>query len=301
MSALAFGLLLAALASVSLNAGYVIQHVGSADAPDVDARRPIATLRGLLSSRVWLLGGVLGMAGWSLHVAALSKAPLSLVQAFVAGGLGLMAPIASRALGERLGTRDRIAVGAIVVALAMLCVGLHDPGVHGHVRPVRLGVFLVAGAAAAAALATPRGPWRPHALGLVGGCLYGTADVAIKAITGVAGSHGLGSALLSPWLLAAVICTAGAFFAFQRGLQTGHAVPVIVLMTAATTVVSILGGFMVFGDPLGRTPALAVLHLAAFGLVTVAAAALAPALTQEGHSPRGRRERVAPLASSTTG
>jgi hypothetical protein len=284
MSGLALGLALAAVASVALNAGYVIQHVGSADAPPVDARRPVATLRGLFASRVWLLGGVLGMTGWALHVWSISMAPLSLVQAFVAGGLGLMAPIASRALGERLATVDRMAVGAIVVALALLCVGLHDSGAHGHVHAARLAVFLAGGAAVAAALSTARGAWRSHALGLVGGWLYGAADVAIKGITGVASSHGLGTALLSPWLAAAALLTAGAFFGFQRGLQTGHAVPVIVLMTAATTVCSILGGLVVFGDPLGRTPALAALHLFAFGLVTLAAAALARALAYEPRS-----------------
>ena len=147
MSSLVAGLVLAVVASTALNSGYVLQHVGSADAPAVTPRRPIVTLRGLLSSRVWLLGGAIGMTGWGLHVIALSHAPLSLVQAFVAGGLGLMAPIASRALGERLAPLDRIAVAAVVVGLVLLCLGLGNPGVHGHVRPVRLGLFLAASAA----------------------------------------------------------------------------------------------------------------------------------------------------------
>ena len=86
MSSLVAGLVLAVVASTALNSGYVLQHVGSADAPAVTPRRPIVTLRGLLSSRVWLLGGAIGMTGWGLHVIALSHAPLSLVQAFVAGG-----------------------------------------------------------------------------------------------------------------------------------------------------------------------------------------------------------------------
>jgi len=305
MSSLVAGLVLAVVASTALNSGYVLQHVGSADAPAVTPRRPIVTLRGLLSSRVWLLGGAIGMTGWGLHVIALSHAPLSLVQAFVAGGLGLMAPIASRALGERLAPLDRIAVAAVVVGLVLLCLGLGNPGVHGHVRPVRLGLFLAASAAIAAGLATARADWRPHALGLAGGFLYGAADVAIKGITGVAHSHGIGAALMSPWVVAAALATAGAFFSFQRGLQTGRAVPVIVLMTAATTVDSILGGFIVFGDPLGRTPALSAVHLVAFALVTLAAAALAPAI---GHRPappdpqtppRERRDAVASVAAGS--
>ncbi|MBV9214149.1 MAG: hypothetical protein JOZ25_10955 [Actinobacteria bacterium] len=278
MSSLVLGLGLAVLASVALNSCYVIQHVGSASAPPVDIRRPIATLRGLLSSRAWLIGGVLGMTGWGLHIVALSHAPLSLVQAFVAGGLGLMAPIASRVLGEPLAPVERVAVGAVVAGLALLCVGLGDPGVHGHVRAVRLSLFLAGSGAIAVVFAVLRVEWRARALGLAGGMLYGTADVAIKAMTGVASAHGVASALLSPWLVAAAVATAGAFFSFQRALQSGEAVPAIVLMTAATTVLSVLGGFVVFGDPLGSTTGLAALHLAAFALVAAAAAALAPTL-----------------------
>ena len=268
MSSLAFGLALAVAASLALNGSYVIQHVGSGSAPPIDPRRPVATFRGLLGSRVWLAGGVLGMAGWGAHVAALAHAPLSLVQAFVAGGLGLMAPVASRALGHSLSRVEWVGVALAVGALALLCVGLGTPGVHGSADPGRMLAYLAICAAAAGVLVLFVRSWRSQALGLAGGLLYGAADVAIKAVTG--------AGLTSPWVLAAALTTAGAFFAFQRGLQSGRAVPVIVLMTVATTVVSVAGGFVVFGDPLGRTPGLAALHLAAFALVAVAATALAP-------------------------
>lgn len=276
MTSVAIGLSLAVVASLALNGSYVIQHVGAIGAPPVDARRPLATLRGLLGSPAWLLGAALGMAGWGAHVAALAHAPLSLVQAFVAGGLGLMAPVASRALGHPLSRAEWGGVAVAVAALALLCVGLGQPGVHAHVAAGPMLAF-TAIAGVAAALAGSSRVRRAPALGVAGGILYGTADVAIKALTGALHAHGLAGALTSPWLLVAAATTVAAFFAFQRGLQSGRAVPVIVQMTAATTVVSIAGGFAVFGDPIGRTPALVAIHLAAFALVTVAAAALAPA------------------------
>ena len=279
MSALALGLVLAVAASVALNGSYLIQHVGSAGAPPVDARRPLATLRSLLRSRAWAAGAALGMGGWAMHVAALSHAPLSLVQAFVAGGLGVMAPPASRALRNPLSRAEWVGVAAAVAALALLCVGLRDPGLHYSVRPGAMVAFLVAAAGFAALLATTGRIGRGQALGLAGGVLYGTADVAIKALTGVAHAHGPGGVITSPWLVVAAAASVCAFFAFQRGLQCGRAVPVVVLMTAATTVLSLAGGFVVFGDPLGSTPALVVLHLAAFAMVTAAAAALAPVAT----------------------
>ena len=276
MSGIALGLGLALVASLALNGSYVIQHVGSASAPPVDARRPLFTVWSLLRSRWWALGAALGMAGWAVHVAALSNAPLSLVQAFVAGGLALMAPVAARALGSPLTGPERFGVAIAVVSLGLLCVGLGNPGVHGAVDIPAMAAFLVVAGLAAGFLARARLSWRPHALGLAGGVLYGAADVAIKALTGEAHSGGAAAVVTSPWLPAAAVATVGAFFAFQRGLQSGRAVPVISLMTAATTAVSVLGGFVVFGDPLGHSPLLVAVHLVAFALVAVAAAALAP-------------------------
>jgi hypothetical protein len=269
VSSLAIGLTLALAASVALNGSYVIQHVGSGATPPIDPRRPVATFRGLLGSRIWLAGGVLGMAGWAAHVDALAHAPLSLVQAFVAGGLGLLAPIASRALGHALSVGQWLGVALAVLALGLLCVGIGNPGPHAHAPVAAMVAFLVACAVCAGALILLARSWRAQALGLAGGVLYGAADVAIKGVTG--------AGLMSAGTIVAAVATAGAFFSFQRGLQRGRAVPVIVVMTAATTVVSVIGGFLVFGDPLGRTPALVALHVVAFALVTVAAAALAPA------------------------
>jgi hypothetical protein len=116
------------------------------------------------------------------------------------------------------------------------------------------------------------GPRRPHALGLAGGLLYGAADLALKAATGLPA----GALLGSPWPWAAAVATVGAFFSFQRGLQGDRPVAVIALMTAATNVGSILGAFVVLGEPLGRTPQLAAVHAVAVGLVVLAAWRLAP-------------------------
>ncbi|HSD77626.1 MAG TPA: hypothetical protein VLA98_09480, partial [Solirubrobacteraceae bacterium] len=56
----------------------------------------------------------------------------------------------------------------------------------------------------------------------------------------------------------------------------GRPVTIIALMTAATNAGSIAGGFVVFGDRLGATPALGAAHVLGFVLVGVAAWRLAP-------------------------
>jgi hypothetical protein len=269
------GLAMAVGAAVALNGSYLLQHAGSVDNLPIDPRRPVRTLAALLRAPLWTVGAVLGMSGWALHVGAMREAPLSLVQAFVAGGLVLAVPMAAVGLRERLAPAELRALAAMALALGLLSVGLPRAGAHARFHAGALAGWLACLCAGAAVVAA-RAPAarRPAALGLAGGLLYGAADLSVKALTGL---HGVGHVLLSPWLATAAVTTVGAFFAFQRGLQTGRALPVIALMTAATNIGSIAGAFVVFGDPLGRTPPLAAVHALAFALVLAAAWRLAPA------------------------
>jgi len=275
MTATTTGVLLAIAAAVALNASYLMQHAGSSATAAIDARRPVATLVALLRSPIWAAGGAVGLTGWGLHIGALREAPLSLVQAFVAGGLALTAPMAALGLRRRPARGETQAVALMVLALALLSIGLAGGGRHASFDRLALAAalaVLVCGAAVLAALVD--GERRPLALGAAGGLLYGAADMALKAVTGL---HGAGAIVSSPWLYAALASTVGAFFAFQRGLQSSRPVAVIALMTAATNVSSIVGAFVVYGDALGRTPLLAGAHALAFGLVIFAAWRLAPA------------------------
>lgn len=269
--AIAIGLGLALSASVALNTGFLLQHNGAAGAPAIDIRRPLATVAALLRRRVWLLGLALGTGGWALHVAALARAPLSLVQAFVAGGLALMVPVATRWFGHALTRIEAIAVAVMAAGLATLALGVHAP--HEPAHPgAALGAFLAVCALLAAVIAIRRGA---VPLAVAAGLLYGAADTAIKALTIVSSRDGLGGALASAWLVTAVVTTAGAFFAFQRALQIGRPVTAIALMTASTYAVSIAAGVVLLGEPLGHGVT-GVLHAAAFAAVVAAAWVLAP-------------------------
>jgi hypothetical protein len=97
------------------------------------------------------------------------------------------------------------------------------------------------------------------------------ADAATKAATNTLHAGGLLAALLSPWVILVGGASVLAFFCFQRGLQIGPPLPVVVLMTAATNLVAVAGGLVVFAEPLGASPAASALHVLAFGLVGAAA------------------------------
>ena len=84
-------------------------------------------------------------------------------------------------------------------------------------------------------------------LGAAAGVLFGVSDVAIKALTGVGG---FGEIAPLPVARLAVCASVVAFYASARGMQQGEAVPVIAATSTAANVSCILGGIVVFGDPM---------------------------------------------------
>ena len=84
-------------------------------------------------------------------------------------------------------------------------------------------------------------------LGAAAGVLFGVSDIAIKALTGLGGVGGI---LGSPWLAITLFASVVAFYASARGMQDGEAVPVIAATSTAANVSCILGGIIVFGDPM---------------------------------------------------
>jgi hypothetical protein len=250
------GLLLAAVASLAVNASYLLQHAGLASAPEVRASQPVRSIAGLLRSPGWRRGAALGYAGLAVECVALALAPLSLVQAIIAAGLVVVA------VGT--GRSDRVPVALVVVGAVALCVGQNAGHVAAPGLPPLL-VFLAAIAVLGAALT------RRRARGLAAGLLYGGTTVAIAYLASLAATGTLLGARMVVALVAAAAVTAGGFFLFQRALQDGRPARVVTLMTAGTNAGAIAGAVLVFAEPLGSTPALAALHVA--GLIALTAAA----------------------------
>ena len=85
---LVFGLTLALLSTAALSYGFYLQHSASGSLPTLALRHPLRSLSSLFTSWRWLVGFVTGLSGWALYIIALGFAPLSLVQATSAGGVG---------------------------------------------------------------------------------------------------------------------------------------------------------------------------------------------------------------------
>src|ERR671914_9428 len=76
--------------------GFLYKHRGAVESPPVSARRPVRSSLALFRSRAYTLGILIATASWGFHVAALSLAPISLVQSVIAGGLVLLTVCADR-------------------------------------------------------------------------------------------------------------------------------------------------------------------------------------------------------------
>jgi drug/metabolite transporter (DMT)-like permease len=275
---LQLGILLALFCAFATNVGFLLKHRGACAAPDVSLKHPVASAVGLFRSKWFALGMLVALVAWVFHVAALALAPLSIVQAVIAGGLVFLTVLAERYFGCSVGTRQWAGVGLTALGLVLLAVTLPSHAGHSSYSTVgmiafesallALGTFLV--------LSKKLDSHEHHGvmLGTAAGILFGVSDVAIKALTTSMGGGAIG--ILSPWLLTCIAASVIAFYASARGLQKGEAVPVITLTSAAANVTAISGGILVFGDPMPGDPLGIVLQSFAFVLVIVAAA-LTPA------------------------
>jgi drug/metabolite transporter (DMT)-like permease len=286
---LELGILLALFCALATNLGFLYKHRGACAAPDVEWRHPVRSAVGLWSSKWFAIGMFVAIGAWVLHVGAMAMAPLSIVQSVISGGLVFLTVLAERFFGFKVGKRQWLGVGLMAAGLALLTVVLPaSGGAHSAYSQAAMIAFesglLVVGTLLV--LSPQFGARHEHhgvLLGSAAGLLFGVSDVAIKALTGLVGTHGV-IGLVSPWLFVTILASVIAFYASARGLQTGEAVPVITLTSAAANISAIGGGILVFGDPMPTHPLGIALQSLAFLLVVVAAA-VTPAPVRAAQAP----------------
>jgi hypothetical protein len=274
------GILLALACALVANVGLLCKYRGAMAAPTVELRRPLHSAVALFRSRWWTIGFIVAFAAWTLHVAALSMAPLSLVETTISGGLLLLAWLAERWFGVRVGPREWIGLGLCAVGLGLLAVTSAGTGSTSSSYSIEAMAAFEAGFVAvgialllSGSSGSPRRASGPL-LGIAAGLLLGVSNVAVKALTVTVPADLM--SLLSPWTLTALVAGAGAFLALARGLQTGGAIPVITLSSVCANLASVGGGILVFGDPMGGDPLAIAARSLAFAAV-IAAVIVLPA------------------------
>ena len=275
------GIALALVCAIVSNLGFFLKHRGACKADRVDMRCPVRSAKSLFSSGWFAIGMLVALSAWLFHVAALALAPLSVVQVVLAGGVVLVAVMADRLFGFSVGRRQWWGLGLTGLGLVLLVLTLpSSTGSHSSFQiPAMIafeaGLFALGGLLILGPRAGAPAEHHGVMLGAASGVLFGVSDVAIKALTGLAGDGILG-VILSPWLLVAIAASIVAFFASARGLQDGEAVPVIAITGTAANISCIAGGIIVFGDPM-PSDALGIAVQAVAFILVIVASALTPA------------------------
>ena len=217
----------------------------------------------------------IAVGAWLLHVAALVFAPLSVVQAVLSTGVVMLAVLAERIFGFKVGPRQWAGVAMTAVGLILLVVTLPAAsGAHSayslagmisfEVGMLAIGALLIS----APRLGAPGPPPRDHARRRRRHALRGDRRGHQGADRASAASA---SSSLSPWLAVCILASVVAFYASARGMQDGEAVPVIAATSTAANVSCILGGIVVFGDPMPSDTLGIIVQAVAFTLVCIAA------------------------------
>lgn len=281
------GILFALACAIATQLGFLCKHRGANAAPRVDVRRPLRTVRCLFASPWFSAGMGIAVVAWVFHVAALASAPLSVVQAVLSTGVVMLAVLAERLFGCCVGPRQWLGVAMTAAGLLLLVVTLPaQSGSHSTYSLAGMIAFESGMLVLGALLISGRAFGAPHhhhgvMLGAAAGVLFGVSDVAIKALTGLGGPLAV---LLSPWLGVCVLASVVAFYASARGMQDGEAVPVIAATSTAANVSCILGGILVFGDPMPGDALGVALQILAFAMV-VLAALVTPPPVRAAHAP----------------
>ena len=259
--------------------GFLLKHRGAVEAADVEWRRPVASSIALFSSRTYTLGIIVAMASWGLHVGALALAPISLVQAVIAGGLVFLTVAADRIFNHTVTRREWVGVALTAIGLAFLAATMSGTGESAHSAYANGTLSMYVGALTILGMGAAVVGWN-HLRGatLVGvgaGLLWGASDVSIKALSDSLGDDGL-LVLIHPLAFVILALSLVGLLVSARSLQRGGAVPVIAATSAAANISTIAAGPIVFGEPMPEDPLGLTLRLVAFTLVVFAAALTPP-------------------------
>jgi len=278
------GVVFSFLSAMCASTGNIVEKLAVSRMPNISARHPARMIRNLLSSRQWLLGLIISVAGMGLLILALSLAPIAVAQSIASSGIVLMVLVSRLYLHEPLRRNDIVGLGVVVIAVVFVSASL-----RGSDNTVGLGgswidmLFAVAPTAAAVILIFVwlhrRGGSTAVLYGAASGLLYGVAALGMKGASTLVARYGLVASvpqvLTSVYPYVTVVGMILALLVFQIGLQRSR----IAVMGSVSSVVAstylVAVGMLVFGEHLPTDRAVLILRLVGFAGVLIGSCFLA--------------------------
>lgn len=250
------GAAVAVVACLSYGVATVLQSHGarSSEAASTPAGGP--TLRSTISAALtaaFIAGMVLDSLGFAGSIVSARLIPLFLSQTIISANLVVTAVLGVVVLGVTLHTRDKLAIGTVVVSLCVLGVtaghrgtttataGLHWGGLSVSLLILAGGVALIRLLGSRAAVPA----------GLIAGVLYGAMAVGVRVVDGL-DPFRAGILLADPAWWTIVIAGLGGFYLFTVALQLGSVNGAAAALVAGETVVPGIIGVVLLGDSAER-------------------------------------------------
>jgi drug/metabolite transporter (DMT)-like permease len=312
------GIILAIVATVIYNLGFICEKRALDRLPAIDVHRLGHLARTLFTAPAWLAGFLLICCGLMLQVLVLSLEPLTVAQPLQASGVVVTILFSRLILHERLGRAELTCIGLIAVAVGLLSLSNgHGPGAEAGTHadgaaiaaaavPACLVVPAIYYLANRASGRQPRHGRRRRVTGVSYGCcaglVYGFAGVALKALSAsiVSAPHARGgllaAAVASPYLYAVLVSSAVGMCLFQVALQRGRASIVMPISLVISTGYLVVIGSWLFHEQLPASPALLAMRLG--GAVAAIAAPVILTVISERDATRPGADDVTTSAAS---
>ncbi len=236
-------LLCAVGAMVLFGVAAVLQALATSRALDVEVLDPRLLLR-LAHQPVFLAALGLNGLGFLLHITALQRLPLFLVQAVIAGSVAVTAVLSVRVFGVRLGRSQWGAVAMVVLGLVLLAPTATEGAATATTAREALLLLGVVAAVCAAAAAVRRvaGAAGAVLLGLLAGTGFGVVAVSARLLP----SYGP-ELLTAPVAYVLVLAGGTAYLVYSAAMQRGSVTTATAAMVVTQTVVP-AGAGLLLGD-----------------------------------------------------
>jgi drug/metabolite transporter (DMT)-like permease len=213
----------------------------------------------------------LDLIGFFAQLVALRQLPLFAAQAIIASNLAVTAVFAAWLIHLELAWREWLAVGGVILGVAMLGSSAGAHAVTGVSPQFKLALILAVAGIAAAGIAASRlpRPARTPVLGAIAGLGYGVLAVAARVLPGFS-PHEL---IRDPAAYALAAAGIVSFMLYATALEGGSVTVATAAVVLAETTPPAVVGVMFLGDH--TRPGLGGVAVLGFSLAIVCAVALA--------------------------
>ncbi|CAM6012408.1 unnamed protein product [Sphagnum balticum] len=296
-------------AAAGNNIGKVLQKQGTKGLPQLSLDLKVIKRYG--TSRTWVTGVAVDVAGAVLMLKAVSQAPVSIVQPVSGCGLAVLAVFSHFYLHEAMHGLDW--VGVAMAAMGTVAVGATGEGQKkGHISVVRLLLFFSWLALFFGVLNWwARSGKRRHQkyeplesqlvlsvhfiLAFLQFCFFLSATVCKMGF--IMAESGMSSWFVPAGIAAGICCSASGFFCQTRGLKDGRAVVVSTCAAVASIVIGVLMGLFALGESLPGSSFGRYLLLLAWTLIVVGIIVLLTSEKLGPMLPRSLRRILKPKSS----